>query len=72
MPMLTFEALVNGLRGDILANIKIYLAAKGISFCGSNFLDETSFNVEDLAKEALFYGAATFPEIADTEEAQSI
>lgn len=57
-----FYKHTEGLQQAITGAITGYLARNEIPFSQEAFLDQTSAEIEELSKGALFYGAEVFPD----------
>lgn len=62
MKQAEFYEHAEGLRQAITGAIGVYLAKQKIKFSAEAFIEETASDIEDLSKNALFYGAEVFPE----------
>ncbi len=63
MTNMEFYQHADGLRHAITGAIAFYMARHDIPFSERNFMEESSSEVEDLSKGALFYGAEIFPDV---------
>ncbi|SOC90062.1 hypothetical protein SAMN05216358_0081 [Rhizobium sp. AN5] len=62
MTHMEFYQHTEGLRQAITGAITVYLARNDIPFSQEAFVEQSSTEIEELSKGALFYGAEVFPD----------
>ncbi|MGV1754901.1 hypothetical protein [Agrobacterium sp. CG674] len=62
-----FFTHATGISAAIQVAIGLYCRANDIPWDAKTFKEESPHDLEEIAKDALFYGAETFPDAASTD-----
>lgn len=58
-----FQGQVRALQDKILEAVEVFFASQDSPFIAQDFMDQTSIDLEQLAREAHFFGAGIFPDV---------
>jgi len=61
MTHMEFVQHAGAIRGAIISAIEVYMARNGLPFSKEDFVNQKETDLEQVGKEALFYGASIVP-----------
>jgi hypothetical protein len=63
---------MQSLKASILDHAACFMEEQGLIFDGAGYEAQASFNLEDIAREMLFFGAGSFPILDEVTPAKPL